>query len=55
LSTYQLVGLTLDLPRPSFVEGSTIDATVRATAPRDLVVEDGSILLIRTWNPYATR
>jgi hypothetical protein len=56
-----LVDLSLELPDISFIEGSTIDATVRATAGREVMVEGGRVELVRTvtyrytaWSPYAS-
>jgi hypothetical protein len=53
--------LSLELPGSSFVEGSTIDATLRGTPAGDVVAADGRLELVRstTWgyttrNPYAT-
>jgi hypothetical protein len=53
-----LVDLSLELPAISFIEGSTIDATVRATAGREVMVEGGRVELVRTvtyrytaWSP----
>jgi hypothetical protein len=55
------VDLSLKLPGVSFIEGATIDATVRATAERDVMVEGGRVELVRTmttrytaWSPYAS-
>jgi hypothetical protein len=55
------IDLSLQLPGVSFIEGSTIDATVRATAERDVMVEGGRVELVRTmtyrytaWSPYAS-
>lgn len=55
------VDLSLELPDTSFIEGSTIDATVRATAGREVTVEGGRVELVRTltyrytaWSPYAS-
>lgn len=55
------VDLSLELPGDSFIEGSTIDATVRATAEREVMVEGGRVELIRTttyrytaWSPYGS-
>jgi hypothetical protein len=39
----RLVDLSLELPDISFIEGSTIDATVRATAGREVMVEGGRV------------
>jgi hypothetical protein len=57
----RLVDLSLELPAISFIEGSTIDATVRATAGREVMVEGGRVELVRTvtyrytaWSPYAS-
>jgi hypothetical protein len=54
----RLVDLSLELPAISFIEGSTIDATVRATAGREVMVEGGRVELVRTvtyrytaWSP----
>jgi hypothetical protein len=56
-----LVDLSLELPYISFIEGSTIDATVRATAGREVMVEGGRVELVRSmtyrytaWSPYAS-
>ena len=56
-----LADLDLKLPGSSFGEGSTIDATLRATTAGDVVAADGRLELVRsttwrhtTWNPYAT-
>jgi hypothetical protein len=55
------VDLSVELPETSFVEGSTIDAAVRATAEREVMVEGGRVELVRTmtyrytaWSPYAS-
>ena len=55
------VDLSVELPGVSFIEGSTIEATVRATAGREVVVEGGRVELVRTmsyrytaWSPYAS-
>jgi hypothetical protein len=55
------IDLSPQLPGVSFIEGSTIDATVRATAERDVTVEGGRVELVRTmtyrytaWSPYAS-
>jgi hypothetical protein len=55
------VDLSLELPDTSFIEGSTIDATVRATAEDEVTVEGGRVELVRTmtyryvaWSPYAS-
>jgi hypothetical protein len=55
------VDLSLQLPDTSFIEGSTIDATVRATAEGDVKAEGGRVELVRTmtyrytaWSPYAS-
>jgi Arrestin (or S-antigen), C-terminal domain len=55
------VDLSLQLPGNSFIEGSTIEATVRATAGREVTVEGGRVELVRTmtyrytaWSPYAS-
>jgi hypothetical protein len=55
------VDLSVELPGVSFIEGSTIDATVRATAEDDVTVEGGRAELVRTlsyrytaWSPYAS-
>ena len=55
------VDLRLVLPDSSFIEGSTIHATVRATAGREVMVEGGRVELVRTmtyrytaWSPYAS-
>ena len=55
------IDLSLQLPGVSFIEGSTIDATVRTTAERDVMVEGGRVELVRTmtyrytaWSPYAS-
>jgi hypothetical protein len=55
------VELSLELPGTSFIEGSTIDATVRATAEGEVMVEGGRVELVRTmsyrytaWSPYAS-
>jgi len=52
--------VTVELPRGSYVEGSVIEATVLATADRDLAVHGGDVELVRTvtyryrqWGPYA--
>ena len=37
------VDLSVQLPGVSFIEGSTIDATVGATAERDVTVEGGRV------------
>jgi hypothetical protein len=57
----RLVDLSLELPDISFIEGPTIDATVRATAGREVMVEGGRVELVRTvtyrytaWSPYAS-
>jgi hypothetical protein len=42
------VDLSLELTGASFIEGSTIDATVRATGGRDVIVADGRVELVRT-------
>jgi hypothetical protein len=56
------VDLSLELPDTAFVEGSTVDATVRAAAEGEVVVEGGRVELVRTmtyrytaWSPYASR
>lgn len=61
MSRTALADLDLELPGSSFVEGSTIDATLRATPAGDVVTADGRLELVRsttwrytTWNPYAT-
>jgi Arrestin (or S-antigen), C-terminal domain len=55
------VDLSVQLPGASFIEGSTVDATVRATAEGEVVVEGGRVELVRTltyrytaWSPYAS-
>ena len=55
------VDLSLQLLSTSFIEGSTIDATVRATAEDDVMVEGGRVELVRAmayrytaWSPYAS-
>ena len=55
------VDLSVQLPGVSFIEGSTIGATVRATAEREVTVEGGRAELVRTmsyrytaWSPYAS-
>jgi hypothetical protein len=55
------IDLSLELPDTSFIEGSTIEATVRATAGREVMVEGGRVELVRTmtyrytaWSPYAS-
>jgi hypothetical protein len=55
------VDLSLKLPDTAFIEGSTIHATVRATAEREVMAEGGKVELIRTmtyrytaWSPYAS-
>jgi Arrestin (or S-antigen), C-terminal domain len=55
------VDLSVQLPGASFIEGSRMEATVRATAERDLMVEGGRVELVRTmtyrytaWSPYAS-
>jgi hypothetical protein len=55
------VDLSVELPDVWFIEGSTIGATVRATAERDVTVEGGRAELVRTmsyrytaWSPYAS-
>jgi hypothetical protein len=55
------VDLSMQLLSTSFIEGSTIDATVRATAEDDVMVEGGRVELVRAmayrytaWSPYAS-
>jgi hypothetical protein len=55
------VDLSVELPETSFIEGSTIEATVQATAGREVMVEGGRVELVRTltyrytaWSPYAS-
>lgn len=55
------IDLSLELPGTSFIEGSTIEASVRATAGREVMVEGGRVELVRTttyrytaWSPYAS-
>jgi hypothetical protein len=55
------IDLSLELPDTAFIEGSTIQATVRATADREVMVEGGRVELVRTmayrytaWSPYAS-
>ena len=52
------VDLSVQLPGASFIEGSTIEATVRATAEGEVTVEGGRVELVRTityrytaWSP----
>jgi hypothetical protein len=56
------VDLSVELPGVWFIEGSTIGATVRATAERDVTVEGGRAELVRTmsyrytaWSPTPAR
>jgi hypothetical protein len=55
------VDVSVELPGTSFIEGSTINATMRATAEDEVVVEGGRVELVRTmsyrytaWSPYAS-
>jgi hypothetical protein len=61
LFTNILVDLDLELPCRSFAEGARVDATVRATAAREVTASGGSLELVRTityrytaWSPYAS-
>ena len=53
------IDVTVQLPSDTYVEGSVIEATVRATADRDVAVKAGDVELVRTvtyryrqWGPY---
>ena len=55
------VDLSLELPDTAFIEGSRIDATVRATAEDEVMVEGGRVELVQTttyrytaWGAYAS-
>jgi hypothetical protein len=55
------IDLSLELPGTSFIAGSTIEATVRATAEGEVMAEGGRVELVRTmsyrytaWSPYAS-
>ena len=44
----RVVELTIELPNAAYVEGSAIDATVLATADRDVMVTGGASNWSRT-------